>query len=1208
VSIKTILFGLFLYVCLVWVGVAYWASGTQSGLLWTAMGLIAVLAFLILARIVGWWRLRRARRAARPAAQAKPAPTLHPDDAALLSLLDEANRTLAEAPGYAGAKGRKPLYDYPVHLLIGPEGSGKTSTFVNSGIEPQLLAGQVAGSAPIVPTRVGNIWLARNAIFIELAGRLFAGDVSRWKDLLTALRWKATVSRWKKLWGQPERQMELRAVVAFCEVKEFIGAQADPQRLERLTRDWHERLGAIAEVFGSVPVYQILTKSDAVLYFSDFFRRLPDSGAAQILGCTLSPHGSEPSHRGEVFAEAEARRLTAAFRSLYHSLAARRLAHLAHEPEPARRPAIYEFPREIKRIRSPLVQFLTEAFRPNPLRANPELRGFFLSGTRRVEAAAAAPGLPRAEWEPGSFEATRLFRAGDATQILRPSDFSKTPVPAERKGMLERWMFVTELFRDFVLAEPPRRQQFSVDLRTERMRQYVFGGTAAACALLCVAFLISWTGNRDLLRTVEAAGMFEVRSRGNPSFTELQALDSLRVEVEQLRRGPGLSLRWGLYTGNKVLDSARTAYFRRFRWLFLDDWNARMVSSMANGPETGDAYEAIYRVVKTHLIISSGGCPVDANLVSRVLKEQERNEYGDAGQQWHNFADRQIDFYASELAYGNPLPVPLDAGARDHARQYLTKVKGVEGIYQAILASAERGVTERKRLADFASNYAQVLSGPAEMNAAFTPQGWALVEKASKESKTASADSCVIGTQALKGGGAQAIQQRYLREYIERWSSFLAGFSVSRYTSAEDAAKKLAILADYKSPLLALFYMTSKGTEFQTTSAPGVIEKALEPIVKTAQKAVKKVNDVRPDEQPRPELATFADIPRAFQPVQLVVPPASQTWVTEKNNAYVDALRQLSGAMHEIARGQSLETAIPAATQNYEKALDAAQKLTQGFTPGAPGGVDATAKRLLEEPILNARLLIPGDPGKLVTDKINGALRNLCSGLRSTLGKYPFIRTSKTDATIAEFDAAFAPGRGSIWKFQASSLDELVMREKSMWKQKDPAKKPAVTPEMLTLLNRAQQMTDVFYANGAATPQFAYSLRPRRDPVFQGWTLELYADGKLQPWKDSSLQTSFSWPAAGGTEPGARIRIGPGGALVPIVSQRGVWGIFRIMDFAQPRTPGNRIIQWKYSGEGQREIIEPAPVQLEIVELPAGIDVFDAKFFDGLGCPVKGAQ
>ena len=421
-TIKSLFFCLFLYVCLAWVGAAYLNSGTDIvhyGLLWTAIGLIAVLAFIIGARLFGWWRLWRAKAAARPATPAmKPLPSIHPDDQAMNALIAEANASLAKAPSLAGRRGGASLATMPLYLLIGPEGSGKTSTFLNSGLEPQLLAGQ--GTAPVAPTRLCNLWLAKDAIFAEIGGRAFAAELSRWSQLVGALRGQVAVPLWRRLWGEPQPQMDLRGVIAFCDSKELTGASSDPQRLERYSRDWQERLRSIAELFGAgFPVYLVVTKCDKIPFFSDFFRRLPESEVNQVLGCTLSAPNSQAARSNEVFVEAEAKRLTASFRPLYHALARRRLSQLAREPNTAQRPGVYEFPREFKRIRSPLVQLLTDVFRPYSLGPSLVLRGYYLTGVRETEVEIHAPaGRGTDLATQGSMEATRLFR-GDATEIFQ---------------------------------------------------------------------------------------------------------------------------------------------------------------------------------------------------------------------------------------------------------------------------------------------------------------------------------------------------------------------------------------------------------------------------------------------------------------------------------------------------------------------------------------------------------------------------------------------------------------------------------------------------------------------------------------------------------------------------------------------------------------------------------------------------------------------
>jgi hypothetical protein len=71
-----------------------------------------------------------------------------------------------------------------------------------------------------------------------------------------------------------------------------------------------------------------------------------------------------------------------------------------------------------------------------------------------------------------------------------------------------------------------------------------------------------------------------------------------------------------------------------------------------------------------------------------------------------------------------------------------------------------------------------------------------------------------------------------------------------------------------------------------------------------------------------------------------------------------------------------------------------------------------------------------------------------------------------------------------------------------------------------------------------------------------------------------------------------------------------LWGVFRIIGAAEPRMLLSNPVEWKYSrvGNGPPREIEPAPVQMDIVEFPGGQDVFNPKFFDGFLCPPRAVQ
>lgn len=1227
-TIKTLLFSLFLYVALVWVWAAYSRSGTELeefGLLWTAVGLVILLLGIIVTRLFGWWRLRRARATERPPTPVKVAPVVRQEDASLAALIAEANTNLAKAPGYV-QRGPTPLSGMPLYLLIGPEVSGKTSVFLSSGLDPHLLAGQSAGTVSGDPC---SLWFANNVIFAEVSGRAFGGDLNRWTELLKMLRGEAPVPWWRRLWSEPHEGLALRGVVGFCDVKDFTAA-SDNIAAEHRSRNWQERLGVIGEVFGvEFPVYQVITKCDTILYFQDFFRRLPESEVRQVLGCTLPFGGSEATGGGTGFVEQQGQKLTRAFRSLYTAMATRRIVQLIHEPDPSKRPAIYEFPRELNRIRRPLVQFLSNAFRPHPLRLGPLFKGFFLTGLRQVEAAAVGLGDTRINWSfvKSGDDATRVFSA-DATRILRADEAGKRPY--NPSGLTMQRMFVADLFRGILVTDQTGPKPKRVDPRMEQYRRVVFGMVLAICVLLCFAWFWSWLGNRELLHEAESAAAKERQTQGRASsLVELQALEDLRVQAARLtdyhRNGPPLGLRWGLYSGNSVESTIREIYFRRFEEIILNPLNeiivARLHGLPAN-PGPSDPYDPVYDLLKAHLMIACDCCKAEPAFLSSLLKQVRDESHVAVGLNEGTLIDHQIDSYASELPFGNPIHVTEDESARDHARQYLLSIRGIDRIYQAILNKAEQTLAKPQRLGDLAPDYATVMRGSGEVKSVFTPEGWRLVEKESKEgNRAALGDSCVVGgisslvnERQQDADLARQIQSKFLRDYILNWRNFVAGFSVERYNSPEDAARRLEILTGHRSPLLAVFAMTANQTNFASgSSQPGFIESkvpVLGKIFKAGKKAESTGENLAGAHANLPPVNPN-DITRSFQPVDWVVPPNSDTWVVEKNSAYIDALSQLGHSMEEVARtSDNPDPSVhQAASQNYDKAMAAVHQIAQGFKPVGVEGVDVAVQQLLEEPIRLTKPFIITDIGKATGGKINGELHAFCSRLRNTTRKYPFQQSSD-EVTLLELANAFAPITGSVWKFQAEVLGELTVKDGAQWKAKDPAKKPQVTPGMLAFLNRAQSITDAFYPAGATQTQLTYTLRPKLDSSFKDSTLELEIDGHVFQWT-TSLQKQFTWPAPPGTQDlGAVARVRAGVVTIPVASRGGLWGIFRIMSDAEPRPLNSKTVEWKNlrGGDGRLEAIQPAPVRIEIVEFPGGHDLFNPTFFDGLQCPAYAVQ
>src|SRR5581483_3227841 len=187
----------------------------------------------------------------------------------------------------------------------------------------------------------------------------------------------------------------------------------------------------------SFPVYVLFTKSDRVPFFLDFFKHLTRDEATLPVGATLPLNMQSAG----VYAEEENRRLSAKFEELFFALSEKRLDLLPRESEPTALPSAYEFPREFRKLRNLIVQFLVELGRPSQLSVNPFVRGFYFAGVRPIvvedmPGLSVAAAAPEASAESG---ATQLFNVAQIQQQQRAA----ARVPTSRR--VPQWMFVTRL-------------------------------------------------------------------------------------------------------------------------------------------------------------------------------------------------------------------------------------------------------------------------------------------------------------------------------------------------------------------------------------------------------------------------------------------------------------------------------------------------------------------------------------------------------------------------------------------------------------------------------------------------------------------------------------------------------------------------------------------------------------------------------------------
>src|SRR5271169_68299 len=321
-------------------------------------------------------------------------------------LIRDAAVKVAAARLAAGAQ----LSSLPAVFLLGETGAGKTSAMDQSGLDAELLAGQVYQESSVVPTRVANLWYARKTVFVEAGGPLL-DDAGSWVRLIKHF----VPSRFRSIFGGASLAPRAALVCVDCEK---LVHEAALDKIVAQSRKIRTRLEELSYYMGvSLPVYVLFNRSDRVPYFEEFAGTFSNEETSQVLGSTLPLVGSTSSG---VYAEQETKRLTAAFQAIFFTLAECRPGLLSRERNSDRQAGVYEFPREFGKLSKPLVQFLVDLCRPGHLRTGPFLRGFYFVGQRIITVAASAgqtmigarSSMQRA---PGGFnpDATSLISAQD---------------------------------------------------------------------------------------------------------------------------------------------------------------------------------------------------------------------------------------------------------------------------------------------------------------------------------------------------------------------------------------------------------------------------------------------------------------------------------------------------------------------------------------------------------------------------------------------------------------------------------------------------------------------------------------------------------------------------------------------------------------------------------------------------------------------------
>lgn len=976
----------------------------------------------------------------------------------------------------------------PLALVLGPAGSTKTTVITHSGLDPELLAGEVTRGDAVVPTEPLNAWYAHGSILLEAGGRLLE-DADRWRSLVRHLqphRLAAAVGR--------GRQAPRIAIVCFpCDEILRPGAS---QSLAVAARTLRARLTEASQQLGiRLPVYVLFTRADRIPFFAEYVRNLAGAEAHQPIGATL-PYAAESDG---TWAERESRRLNDAFGRIVHALSIRRLDLLQREAAEQARAGAYEFPRELRKMAEPAVQLLLDIFRPSQLGVAPFLRGFYFTGVRPVIVRDAAIDfdVPQPGTQP---------QAG-ATSVFNPAmlrqQAAAVPQPGGGGRKVPQWVFVQRLFRDVLLRDDVARRITGGGTRVDLLRRGLIASAAAACLVFALGFTFSFFGNRSLIRGAVAAAA-EAREigamPGTPAEEELARLDALREQTARVtryaRNGHPFRLGWGLYTGAAIQPVLHRMYFQRFEQALWADTRERLTQYLRELPPRPDENSDFGRAqdaLAAHLLTTSQyERSTGDQLAPTLLSFTPAASASDSALAR---AHRQFEFFGDELAYGNPYDTQPDAPLVERSQDFLRSF-GMEAYYRALVYDANSRVPAVRFIG----------SGDVVTNDAVVPGAFTLAGRDLVQANLDSVDDLFVRYQWIYGNQPPAnkpqradLARLYEQEYIRRWQDYIARGAVQRFANMGEAGGRLGLLAGTTSPLFAMLAVASRETAMDTLSAVG----------------------------------------RAFQPLHATVAPdADPRAVTAGVLGYANALNGLSAQLNVLAgaSGPAREQGAMQAAAAAAAIRSEAATLAASFVMSGEAAITASnIQRLLRQPADQVETLISG----MGVAALNEAAASFCRSFAGIAGRYPFAAGGQ-DASVDDVSAMFQRNGGVLWTFYQDVLQPL------MNEQGRPRPGQRVRSDYERFFRAAAEFSNAVYGTGP-TPIIGFGFQPVIPAGAAQVVLE--AGGATYTYTPTDRRTrTVEWHADRHRE--ARLVAVYGSDRVVVAQAEGPWAIFRLFQNA----------------------------------------------------------
>jgi type VI secretion system protein ImpL len=1147
-------FGLILLSLLVWyvgplIAIAEWRPLDLTWVRLVVIGLIFLIYILKL--LFRWWqrnsinakllnKLAKVREEDRPGEKAlgeDEVKVIQDRFLAAMSTLKKAKiQTTNKKEAWYKVFQRQYIYQLPWYVFIGAPGSGKTTALTQSGLTFPL-ADQYGKAAlrGVGGTRNCDWWFTNEAVMIDTAGRYTTHESNAQLD---KVEWTGFLGLLKKY----RPRQPLNGVLLTISVADLLTMNQDQRTAQKIAL--RNRLHELRdELRIQLPVYILVTKTDLLSGFNEYFESLDKEDRAQIWGFTF------PYNEKDMSSSTSLSNYSVEFEILLKRLYDELGEKLVKENDVNRRSLMYVFPQHFEGIRDTLYSTLTEIFTDSNYDEQPLLRGvYFTSGTQE-----GAP-LDRIL---GAL--SRTFNTQEDS--LRPRLVGQNQT---------RSYFLQDFLHKLVFTEAHlagRNLVWEKRLKTLRILTY------SICGLLLVgslsAWLVSYANNKNYLKEVAVnveKTALNLKNEGKTPQTNLltlaQTLDQFRALPSSASfdvTKPPIPYTYGLYQGDKMQAATNTSYQRLLEDSLLP-YVSKQIENLLIDPPQPNNLEAIYETLKAYLMLHepehfnaeflSGfiGATFTQELGASIPKEQRDqiqahtnalfsgrtlvSPYEKNTALVKSIRDKLATFSVAQLSY---LRLKRKLNKNELGEFNIVQAAGPQAPLVFTFKSGKSLTTGIPSLFTYRGYHELFKLEAGSASAAMvTNEAWVL-EPFEKNTLQKARDNA-------QGTLTKDIKRLYLNEYANLWEAYLNDVQLISSNNMQQSLQNARVLSAPDSPLMMFVRAAAKET---TLTKQAVTDNGS--LLGRAKDRVRMTKD---------------DIENVFG-TDVLIGPAKPTENLELivDNRF-DGLRNFAGDPNK--RGSApIDATISLINEMYVAMTVADAAIKAGNQPPSN---DIAIKMQTEaarapNPIRNLLTTL----SKTSADQAASAARaNIKSKIDTTLGafcskaiagRYPVSSGASQDITLGDFSRFFGPG-GLMDDFFQKNLMGMVDTTTKQWSYKRGMDgSSAGGSASLAAFQRAQTIRDIFFRNGP-NPSVSINIKvSEMDASINQLTLDV--DGQvLQYAHGPEVSQTMTWPGPRASNQ-IRLQLSPQTNGGTGVTTEGAWALYRFFDRAQIQGGGS---------------------------------------------------